>query len=65
MTGVTDNKIYIEDKALSDLGCRYIFSRIELENADEKNLILRGEYEDSSSPYKIYVYELKNFKTRG
>ncbi|WP_026664283.1 DUF6044 family protein [Butyrivibrio sp. FC2001] len=65
MTGVTDNNIYIEDKALSDLGCRYIFSRIELENADEKNLTLRGEYEDSSSPYKIYVYELKKFKTRG
>lgn len=60
MAGVTDNNIYIEDKALSDLGCKYIFSRIELNNADEKNLSLKGTYEDSSSPYIIYVYELKN-----
>ncbi|WP_408070071.1 DUF6044 family protein [Butyrivibrio sp. JL13D10] len=65
MTGVTDNNIYIEDKALSELGCKYIFSRIELNNADEKNLSLKGAYDDSSSPYIIYVYELKNNETRG
>ncbi len=44
--------------ALRNLGCRYIFSRICLSNADEKNLTLRGTYTDASSPYTIYVYEV-------
>jgi hypothetical protein len=56
MTGVTDRDIYIDSDALKDLGCKYIFSRIDISNAEEKNLILKGVYEAEGSPYTIYVY---------
>ncbi|WP_029323130.1 DUF6044 family protein [Butyrivibrio sp. AE3004] len=59
MTGVTDTDIYIDAEALRDLSCDYIFSRIEISNADEKGLFLKGVYEDTSSPYTVYVYTLK------
>ncbi|MDD2355751.1 MAG: DUF6044 family protein [Lachnospiraceae bacterium] len=48
--------IMIDEGALRDLGCKYIFSRIELANADEQNLTLQGIYTDKSSPYTIYLY---------
>jgi hypothetical protein len=51
--------IAIDEPALKALGCRYIFSRISLENAEEKNLSLRGVYSSEDSPYTIYVYELQ------
>ncbi|WP_026524607.1 DUF6044 family protein [Butyrivibrio sp. MB2005] len=57
-TGVTDNDIYIDSDALKELGCRYIFSRIDISNAKEKELTLKGTYSDESSPYVIYVYEV-------
>ncbi len=44
--------------ALRNLGCIYIFSRICLSNAAEKNLTLRGTYSEETSPYTIYVYEV-------
>ena len=47
-----------DTKALRSLGCRYIFSRICLSNAEEKDLTLRGTYTEESSPYTIYVYEV-------
>ena len=56
MAGVTDRDIYIDSDALKDLGCKYIFSRIDISNAEEKNLILKGVYEAEGSPYTIYVY---------
>ena len=59
-SGVTDNDIYIDTDALADLSCSYIFSRIELSNATEKGLFLKGVYEDATSPYKIYVYGVNN-----
>ncbi|WP_026526796.1 DUF6044 family protein [Butyrivibrio sp. VCD2006] len=59
-SGVTDNDIYIDTDALADLSCSYIFSRIELSNATEKGLFIKGVYEDSTSPYKIYVYGVNN-----
>ncbi|MBE5859937.1 MAG: hypothetical protein E7301_07410 [Butyrivibrio sp.] len=56
MQGVTDNDIYIDAKALYDLDCDYIFSRIDISNADEAGLELINTYSDPSSPYTIYVY---------
>lgn len=50
--------IDIDTDALRCLGCRYIFSRIEITNAADKELTLRGIYTDEHSPYTIYVYEL-------
>lgn len=47
-----------DTRALRNLGCRYIFSRICLSNAKEKSLTLRGTYTAQTSPYTIYVYEI-------
>lgn len=53
------SQIAIDETALRDMGCRYIFSRIRLTNAEEKHLRLRGEWSDETSPYTVYVYELE------
>ena len=58
MTGVTDNDIYIDAEALKDLGCKYIFSRIDISNTDEVGIKLLKSYTDNSSPYTIYVYTI-------
>lgn len=54
---VTDQDIYIDAQAFEDLGGRYIFSRIELTNAEEAGLRLVSAYESEESPYAIYLYE--------
>lgn len=54
---VTDRKIYIDAQAFEDLKGRYIFSRIELENAQEAGLKLMKSYTMKKSPYVIYLYE--------
>ncbi|WP_130837388.1 DUF6044 family protein [Lachnoclostridium sp. Marseille-P6806] len=51
------SRIYIDAEALRALGCRYVFSRIELSNAGESGLVLRGTYTEPHSPYTVYVYE--------
>lgn len=55
---VTDRDIYIDVDAFKELGGRYIFSRIELTNAQEKGLTLAGTYRNDSSPYVLYVYQV-------
>lgn len=54
---VTDQDIYIDIDAFKALGGRYIFSRIELPNAQEAGLVLVGVYTHESSPYTLYVYQ--------
>ena len=56
MMGVTDNNIYIDGNALKDLGCSYLFSRINISNCSEAGLTLLGGYSGYGSPYTIYVY---------
>ncbi len=51
-----EDALEIDEEALKQLGCRYIFSRIRLTNADEKGLSLRCVCTDESSPYVLYVY---------
>ncbi len=53
-----DKDLYIDPAALKELGGRYIFSRIEVENADALGLTLKGVYTAADSPYEIYLYEL-------
>lgn len=38
-------------------GGRYIISRVPIKNADQLGLYLVNEYEDNSSPYKIFLYK--------
>ncbi len=54
---VSDQDIYIDIDAFKALGGRYIFSRVELANAETAGLTLSGTYTDVSSPYILYVYE--------
>lgn len=54
---VTDQDIYIDIDAFKELGGRYIFSRIELTNAEEAGLELIGTYTHGESPYILYVYQ--------
>ncbi len=53
-----DKRLMVNIDELASLDCRYIFSRIELSNAEELGLSLRGTYSGHGSPYTIYVYEL-------
>ncbi len=55
----TDDEIYIDAQAWKELGGKYIFSRIKLSNADEKNLNLVGDYTSEDESYTIYVYRTK------
>ncbi|MDO4302394.1 MAG: DUF6044 family protein [Bacillota bacterium] len=54
---VSDHDIYIDIDAFKSLGGRYIFSRIELSNAEEAGLTLAGVYTHEDSPYTLYVYQ--------
>ena len=54
-----DTKLYINGDVFREMGGRYIFSRIEISNANELGLKLKGEYTHESSPYIIFVYENK------
>lgn len=57
---ISDRNLYIDSNAFREMGGRYIFSRLELANADELGLSLRGTYTQEESPYTIYLYETKN-----
>lgn len=54
---ISDTNLYIDRDAFQAMGGRYIFSRLEIDNADALRLSLRGIYTDESSPYTIYLYE--------
>ncbi len=55
---LSDHDLSIDPGALKELGCRYIFSRVEIDNTDELGIALKGIYSDDKSPYVIYLYEL-------
>ena len=44
---------------MKELDGKYIFSRIEISNADDINVKLVGKYQTEASPYVIWVYEIK------
>jgi hypothetical protein len=54
---VADKNLYMNMEQFSKMGGKYIFSRMELTNANELNLALRGVYEHDDSPFVIYLYE--------
>lgn len=54
-----DDTINIDAKALKEIDCTYLISRVQISNADEQGLSLRGIYEEESSPYMLYVYTLE------
>lgn len=57
-TSSVPQELYIDEMALKNLGCRYIFSRVEITNANEENLEFLAMYEHEKVPYQVYVYKL-------
>lgn len=55
----TDRNIYMDAESMKDLGGKYIFSRIELANAEEAGLDLLGSYASEDESYTIYLYTVK------
>ncbi|WP_027216622.1 DUF6044 family protein [Butyrivibrio fibrisolvens] len=58
--GITEDELYIDETTLYDLGCKYIFSRVRITNAEDKNLALIDEAEGIA--YNVYVYKLTETK---
>jgi hypothetical protein len=54
--GITEDDLYIDPKALYDLGCKYVFSRVKITNAEDISLSLIASGQGEA--YKVYVYEL-------
>ena len=54
---VSDCNLYIDTDAFKNVGGRFIFSRIDISNAEEAGFKLIGTYTDDNSPYTLYVYE--------
>ena len=59
-TDIESADIYINPEVFREMGGSYVFSRVQITNASDCNLHLLGEWEDAdNSPYKVYVYKLK------
>lgn len=54
---LTDSHLWIDGDQFRKMGGRYLFSRYELDNAEELGFWLQGVYTEESSPYTIYLYE--------
>ena len=55
--GITEADIYIEPEKFTQMGGKYIFSRVRILNAEELGFCMLGAYQNDNSPYTIYVYE--------
>ena len=53
----TDYEIYIDEEAFRALGGKYIFSRLELTNAENVGLRLVGHYTAQDGSCTVYVYK--------
>ena len=55
-----DHNLYMDTNVFRDMGGKYIFSRIKIDNAKELELKLINIFREPSYDYEIYVYELRN-----
>jgi hypothetical protein len=55
---VEDKRLLIDTDAFKELNGKYIFSRIEISNADELGLKLVNQYSNDDSPYTIWLYSI-------
>ena len=51
-------KLLINMDSLDKLGCDYIFSRVEIINAEEMGLAFVNEFKHDEVPYSIFIYSL-------
>jgi len=54
---IEDKTLYMDMEQFEKMGGTYIFSRIDISNARELGLTLKGQYSHAQSPYVIYLYE--------
>lgn len=54
---IEDKTLYMDMEQFEKMGGTYIFSRIDISNAAELGLTLKGQYSHAQSPYVIYLYE--------
>lgn len=54
----TIKNLELDTKAFFDLGGRYIFSSVPVENAEENNLILEGVFNHPDSAWTVYLYKV-------
>ena len=54
----TDYEIYIDEEAFRALGGKYIFSRLELTNAENVGLRLVSHYTAQDGSCTVYIYEI-------
>ena len=52
------SNLEINTDVLKEMDCSYIFSAVEIENYENLNLQLVGEYTTSESYWNIYVYKI-------
>ena len=52
-----DLNLSINGNVFREMGGVYIFSRVKIENEQELGMKLLKKFQDSSSPYVIYVYQ--------
>lgn len=57
-TGATIKKLDINIKKIEEMGGKYVISALPIDNANELGLTLLGEYEESSSPFEVWLYEI-------
>ena len=56
---VTKADMLIDADVFREMGGKYVFSRVEISNADALGIEQIGVYENEKSPYTIYVYETR------
>ena len=52
-----DSNLYIDTESFKALDGVYLFSRFEIDNAQELELTCLGSFTEKTSPYTIYVYQ--------
>ncbi|MBE6970808.1 MAG: hypothetical protein E7446_01650 [Ruminococcaceae bacterium] len=52
-----EQPLYINPVVFRQMGGRYVFSRVLIQNSDELGFVCRGRFTDPESPYVIYVYD--------
>lgn len=59
---ITDNRavnnLEINTEQLKLMGCRYIFSAVQINNAPKLNLEFVNKFTDKNSPLTVYLYKL-------
>lgn len=48
----------LNTEKLAELGCEYLFSAAEIENAESMGLVLEGRFDSEETPYEIWLYRV-------